>query len=37
MRPWRLYRNYALDIVSLRHGKIDDGVMRSVRPELFRF
>jgi hypothetical protein len=27
-RPWRLYQNYALDIVSLRLGKIDDGVMR---------
>ena len=27
-RPWRLYQNYALDIVSLRWGKIDDGVMR---------
>src|ERR1700734_3543342 len=27
-RPWRLYQNYALDIVSLRFGKIDDGVMK---------
>lgn len=27
-RPWRLYQNYALDIVSLRYGRIDDGVMR---------
>src|SRR4051794_2632510 len=27
-RPWRLYQNYALDIVSLRLGKIDDGVMK---------
>jgi monooxygenase len=27
-RPWRLYQNYALDIVTLRYGKIDDGVMR---------
>ena len=27
-RPWRLYQNYALDIVSLRWGKIDDGVMK---------
>jgi len=26
-RPWRLYQNYALDIVTLRFGKIDDGVM----------
>jgi cation diffusion facilitator CzcD-associated flavoprotein CzcO len=28
MRPWRLYQNYALDVVSLRFGKIDDGVMQ---------
>jgi monooxygenase len=27
-RPWRLYQNYALDIVSLRFGAVDDGVMR---------
>ncbi len=27
-RPWRLYQNYALDIVSLRYGKVDDGVMQ---------
>jgi monooxygenase len=27
-RPWRLYQNYALDIVTLRFGKIDDGVMQ---------
>jgi monooxygenase len=27
-RPWRLYQNYALDIVSLRFGKVNDGVMR---------
>jgi monooxygenase len=27
-RPWRLYQNYARDILSLRFGKIDDGVMR---------
>ena len=26
--PWRLYQNYALDIVNLRYGRIDDGVMR---------
>ncbi|TKT72376.1 NAD(P)/FAD-dependent oxidoreductase [Afipia massiliensis] len=26
-RPWKLYQNYALDIVSLRLGKVDDGVM----------
>jgi cation diffusion facilitator CzcD-associated flavoprotein CzcO len=27
-RPWRLYQNYALDIVTLRYGKVADGVMR---------
>jgi hypothetical protein len=27
-RPWRLYQNYALDVVTLRFGKVDDGVMR---------
>jgi cation diffusion facilitator CzcD-associated flavoprotein CzcO len=26
-RPWRLYQNYARDIVTLRFGAIDDGVM----------
>ena len=27
-RPWRLYQNYALDIISLRYGKVNDGVMQ---------
>ena len=27
-RPWRLYQNYALDIVSLRFGRVDDGVIQ---------
>jgi monooxygenase len=27
-RPWRLYQNYALDIVTLRFGKVDDGVTK---------
>ena len=26
-RPWRLYQNYALDLVTLRYGKVDDGTM----------
>ena len=26
--PWRLYQNYALDIVSLRRGSLQDGAMR---------
>jgi monooxygenase len=25
--PWRLYQNYALDIVSLRYGALEDGAM----------
>jgi cation diffusion facilitator CzcD-associated flavoprotein CzcO len=25
--PWRLYQNYALDLVTLRYGKVDDGTM----------
>ena len=27
-RPWRLHQNYALDLVALRSGKIDDGVIQ---------
>ena len=26
-KPWRLYQNYALDILSLRFGSVDDGAM----------
>jgi cation diffusion facilitator CzcD-associated flavoprotein CzcO len=29
--PWKLYQNYALDRVTLRHGKIEDGVMKFSR------
>ena len=25
--PWKLYQNYALDIVTLKYGAVDDGVM----------
>jgi monooxygenase len=25
--PWRVYQNYALDLLAFRYGKIDDGVM----------
>ncbi len=31
-KPWRLYQNYALDIVSLRMGKLEDGVMEFSNP-----
>jgi monooxygenase len=27
-RPWRLYQNYALDLMTLRYAAVDDGVMR---------
>ena len=27
-RPWRLFQNYAIDIVTLRLGSVDDGVMK---------
>jgi cation diffusion facilitator CzcD-associated flavoprotein CzcO len=29
--PWRLGMNYAQDVVTLRHGRIDDGTMRFAR------
>jgi hypothetical protein len=25
--PWKLHQNYARDLVMLRHGTVDDGVM----------
>lgn len=30
-RPWKLYQNYALDLVTLRFGKLDDGTMEFKR------
>jgi monooxygenase len=30
-RPWRLYQNYVLDILMMRHGEIDDGTMEFTR------
>jgi monooxygenase len=30
-QPWRLGMNYAQDVVTLRHGRIDDGTMRFAR------
>jgi monooxygenase len=29
--PWRLYQNYLLDLVGLRYGTVDDGVIEFVR------
>jgi cation diffusion facilitator CzcD-associated flavoprotein CzcO len=31
VRPWRVYQNYALDMMTLRLGSVEDGVMRFVR------
>jgi hypothetical protein len=30
-KPWKLYQNYALDTLSLRLGKVDDGTMEFSR------
>ncbi|MEI9996697.1 MAG: NAD(P)/FAD-dependent oxidoreductase [Rhizomicrobium sp.] len=27
-KPWKLYQNYALDMVTLRYGKVNDGTLR---------
>ena len=26
-RPWRLYQNYLLDLLSLRYGRLQDGIL----------
>jgi hypothetical protein len=32
--PWRLYQNYALDIIALRFGSLDDGTLEfTAEPE----
>ena len=28
MLPWKLYQNYALDLMSLRYAKLEDGVLQ---------
>jgi len=30
-KPWKLYQNYALDLLTLRFGKVDDGTMEFSR------
>ncbi|RAK69144.1 flavin-containing monooxygenase [Phenylobacterium kunshanense] len=30
--PWKLYQNYAMDLMSLRYAKLDDGVLRFTNP-----
>jgi len=31
--PWKLYQNYALDLVMMRHGRLVDGAMEFSRPD----
>jgi cation diffusion facilitator CzcD-associated flavoprotein CzcO len=31
--PWKLHQNYALDLMSLRYAKLEDGVLRFTNPE----
>jgi hypothetical protein len=31
-RPWKVYQNYALDVATLRFGKLDDGTMAFTNP-----
>jgi cation diffusion facilitator CzcD-associated flavoprotein CzcO len=30
--PWKLHQNYAMDLMSLRYAKLDDGVLRFTNP-----
>ncbi len=30
-RPWKLYQNYLLDLITFRYGKVDDGTMEFTR------
>lgn len=32
-KPWKLYQNYALDLMSLRFGALNDGAMEFARPK----
>jgi monooxygenase len=31
-KPWKLYQNYALDLMTLRYGRVDDGTMTFTNP-----
>jgi cation diffusion facilitator CzcD-associated flavoprotein CzcO len=31
-KPWKLYQNYALDLLTLRYGRVDDGTMTFTNP-----
>jgi hypothetical protein len=30
-KPWKLYQNYILDLITLRYGQVNDGTMEFVR------
>lgn len=32
-KPWRLYQNYLLDLLTLRFGAVDDGTMEFIKPD----
>jgi monooxygenase len=32
VRPWKLFQNYVLDLLMIRHSKIEDGTMKFTRP-----
>jgi len=32
-KPWRVYQNYLMDMLTIRHGRIDDGVLRFHRAQ----
>jgi cation diffusion facilitator CzcD-associated flavoprotein CzcO len=32
-KPWKLYQNYFLDLVTLKFGKVDDGTLEFSRPQ----
>jgi len=33
-KPWKLYQNYALDLFTLRFGKLDDGTLKFSNPDV---
>jgi cation diffusion facilitator CzcD-associated flavoprotein CzcO len=33
-KPWKLYQNYALDLVTLRYGKVNDGTLQFSKPKI---
>ncbi len=33
-KPWKLYQNYALDLVTLKFGRVDDGTMQFSKPKV---